>query len=92
MEKELSALRRQLSEVEEEYQKEVGRTYCGVTIKTRKASYVMIAPSGKSIVMPINKNSYGERNVYWYTGKQGALVLNQTRWSSNRVAKWLSEQ
>lgn len=92
MEKELGALKRQLSNVEEEYQMEVGRTYCGVTIKTRKASYLMIAPSGKSVVMPIQKNSYGERSVYWYEGKKGAMALELTRWNSNRVAKWLSEQ
>ena len=92
MEKELSALRRQLSDVEEEYQKEVGRTYCGVTIKTRQASYVLIAPSGLSVTMSRNRNAYHERDVFWYTGKKGAKALEATRWSSNRIAKWLAEQ
>ncbi len=92
MEKALSALKRQLADVEEQYQKEVGRSYYGVTIKTRQASYVLIAPSGLSVTMSRTRNAYNERNVYWYTGKKGALALEATRWNSNRIAKWLAEQ
>lgn len=91
-EDELANLRRQLDEVETEYQEKVGRVYAGVTIKTRKASYVLTAPNGKAVTLSRNRNAYNERNVYWYDGKKGALALELTRWNSNRIARWLSEQ
>ena len=92
VEKKLQALHSQLAAVDEIFQEEVGRVYDGVIIKTRKASYVFIAPNGKSAVMPIQKNSYGERTVYWYDGKKGAVALENTRYSSNNVARWLNKQ
>ena len=91
-EKKLNALRDQLSVVEEAFQEEVGRVYDGVVIKTRKASYVMTAPNGKSIVMSIARNSYRERDVFWYDGRKGAIALKGTRYSSNNVARWLNKQ
>ena len=74
------------------YQEEVGRVVDGVVIKTRKASYVITAPSGKSVVMSIDRNSYRERDVFWYDGRKGAIALKGTRYSSNNVARWLNKQ
>jgi hypothetical protein len=92
VEAQLKLLQQQLSEVEKVYQEQVGNVHNGVVIKTRKSSYILTAPNGKSVVTTIAVNAHNERNIYWYDGRKGDLALANVRGSIYAIANWLKEQ
>jgi hypothetical protein len=89
--KETNDLQKQFDKLDLDYQAKIGTMYAGINIKSRKGSYILTRPDGLSVVVPKTKNSYNERNVFWYSGKKSEVAIQHTRSSHKKIAIWLRD-
>ncbi len=80
---------KQFDTIDEQFQAKIGKTICGVNVKTRKASYLITNSKGIAITMPIDSNTYRERHVKYHGGES---IDKNSRMGLQKWCKWLAEQ